>query len=213
MANLISPTTVQKIGALLDEGFSARQIARGLGVAKDTVTKYARALRKECVCGRPRDHRGFCGPRYLASQAHKEVVAKVNADYQEPPRPTKPAKLRDITLNYPYCLGRAGEGNAILRAVSDAVSKSIPDQDRSDICQDLVVMILQRDIETSDLIKVVDTARRNHNRLFADSFISIDAPTGDGMTLGDIVSEPIWDAVPCGSSGALGAKKKSLEWA
>jgi len=203
VSNFISPRTIKKIAALVESGHSARSIARGLGLSKDTAAKYVRKLGGLCPCGKSRGHRGWCGDRYLKSQVHKEVLAKANSDYIEPPRALPLPPKRDIREKYPYCLGPPSEGNALLRAVSDAVSKTIPDHDRGDICQDLIVMILEKEIDVSDLVKVIEPVRKRHNAMFAQHVMSIDMPVADGIALSEGLSETIWDAVPYGSSGTL----------
>lgn len=203
MGNFISPATIKKITALVESGHSARSIARGLGLSRDTAAKYVRKLGAICPCGKARGHAGWCGSRYLKSEIHKEVLAKANSDFVEPVRPLPPPPKRSIRERYPYCIGVAGEGNALLRAVSDAVSKIIPDQDRCDICQDLIVMVLEKEIDISELVKVIEPVRKRHNAIFMQHNMSIDMPMADGATLGEAVTEIIWDAVPYGSSGVL----------
>lgn len=193
MANFISPATVRKVGALLSQGHSHRAVARALGIKRTTVARYAIKLQPErCICGLPARHKGWCGPRYLKSSVHKELLAKINTDYIDPPMPDKKSLKRarrfsDSTSTwslsdskYPYCRGRPSDpGAALVAAVNAAVSRRLPDDARADVCQDLILSILEGDLSVGDLTPAVkkQIARRqaDYSRL---SVLSLDAIVG-----------------------------------
>ena len=166
MANFISPATVQKIGALLSDGHSHRAIARGLNIKRTTVARYAVRLQPEkCFCGKEARHKGWCGPRYLKSSVHKELLAKIHSDFIDPPKPAPRKSFVNsrgwrgaLRTEYPYCTGGPGYGNALLMSVNAVVPKRIPNDARADICQDLLLAILDGDLKLEDLIRAVKQA-------------------------------------------------------
>lgn len=171
--------------ALLAEGYSLRAISRALGVNRKTVDRYAARLQPDrCPCGKPSRHKGFCGHRYLKSSHHREFIAKLEADWVEPIRPARRQKLSNIRTEYPYCLGRpSDDGRALLLSVNAVVSKWLPDHARADICQDLLLSLLEGDIRIHELTQSTRAVIKKHFTSNLDRrTISLDSPRGhDGM--------------------------------
>lgn len=70
------PWQRSKISHYFSLRFSIREIARRLGISKNTVTKYRKELPTEplCKCGRNGSHKGICSARRL--RKHKTRTAK-----------------------------------------------------------------------------------------------------------------------------------------
>lgn len=60
-------------------GCSIRQVARAVGVAKNTVIRYKRLFVdvediRPCECGQPASHKGWCSSRYSHSEARQKTM-------------------------------------------------------------------------------------------------------------------------------------------
>lgn len=215
MVNHLSDATVEKIKALFDDGYGVRQISRALKIDRGTVAAYAKKFQPEkCICGQRARHKGWCLARMLKGPPHREFLAKLHADYKEPIRPTKPVRSAktQIRLFYPYCVGGPGEGNALITSVDAIVSKRIPEQDRADICQDLLVSILDGSIKMERLTDAVRPAINKNARMKTERtgtrHMSLDAPMykeGDGDSI------RLLDTIP--SDYEPISSKRSVSWA
>lgn len=63
--------------------------------------------------------------------------------------------------------------------VNSAVSKRLPNDARADVCQDLLLAILEGDLNVCDLIPAVQPAIRRRQDMFSVfRTVSLDAPVG-----------------------------------
>lgn len=88
----------------------------------------------------------------------------------------------------------------LLRLINEAVPRSIPEDRRADICQELAISILIGDIETPDLPSAWEGAFRKVYKMHPTTWgpLSLDAPMGDSdLTLLDTLSEEdsIWNRI------------------
>ncbi|MDB5611349.1 MAG: hypothetical protein JWP25_8249 [Bradyrhizobium sp.] len=168
--NVLKPHTVQKIGVLLAGGHSLRSVARALKIKRTTVTRYALTLQPEkCVCGLPARHKGWCGPRFLKTVVEDSALAQVNADFVEPPKPIKRPAPK-IRTEYPYCGRDASDGYKLLMAVNSAVPKRASEDSRADICQDLILAVLEGAASMNNLSDGSASAIRKYNQLYPPRF-------------------------------------------
>lgn len=68
--NQIKQETLDQLETMFRDSFTIRQVAKGLGLSKCTVTKYQRQLNLHtlhCACGKGINHRGWCKVRYQRS--------------------------------------------------------------------------------------------------------------------------------------------------
>lgn len=72
--------------------------------------------------------------------------------------------------------------------IDRAVPKNLPPDIREEVCQELAVKLMLNEITFDGLAQA---AQANIKRLFSAKcrMLSLDAPVGDGLTLGDLVRE------------------------
>jgi hypothetical protein len=194
----LRPHQIARIEALLRSGYSIRAVATAVDIHRETVRRYAQTRQPEkCSCGKPIRHRGNCSARYLRSQVHKEVLAKVAADFQEPPRRGRRQSANAVIRSrWPYCIEHnPGRGHALISAVDALVAKYLVDDIRADICQDLILHILEGNLEPSDLTEgIVNYASRKRINMFNErTTYRLDTLVGwdgdDGIKLLDIIPD------------------------
>lgn len=77
--NVLKPYVVEQIEILTRKGVSMRGIARELGLAKGTATRYQRSLglnNLTCLCGKPINHKYWCKVRFARSPARQAFMER-----------------------------------------------------------------------------------------------------------------------------------------
>lgn len=103
--------------------------------------------------------------------------------------------IEPIPAFYPYILGEPRPEHQLVLIVNEAVPRGLHESTRADICQDLLVAILDNQIEVEDLPQAVPEFIKRHFRQFPTKYgpISLDAkpPWGDedSRTLAETISE------------------------
>lgn len=125
-----------------------------------------------------------------------EFAKKINSVMSLPP----PAPLRQHNVRetmYPFILGPQRNGAELLLAVNEAVPRSLPEQVRAEVCQDIIVAILSGEMDLGDIRKKASEYTRKVFRLFPDRYgpLSLDEPPPwmrDGRTpLGEMLDSAI----------------------
>lgn len=98
------------------------------------------------------------------------------------------------SLFYPYLIYEPNKENDLLFAVNNAVPKSVPEQLRADICQDLIVAVLSGEMDRSELEDQASVYIKKVMKMFPMKYgpLSLDAPMpgaeiGDRRTLGQMI--------------------------
>ena len=77
----------EKAKELLLQGKGIREVARQVGIASQTVRRVRDEIRaqlpKECECGRPLGHKGWCKGRVRESPARQETLRKMHEGTRE----------------------------------------------------------------------------------------------------------------------------------
>jgi hypothetical protein len=88
--------------------------------------------------------------------------------------------------------GATGQPSDLVSIVARAIPLAIPPEIRADICQELLLSVLEGELSLADLKKGVAAAVTKYNRMFPGKFgpISIDAPIPgtEGFTIADTLS-------------------------
>lgn len=81
-----------------------------------------------------------------------------------------------------------GSQEDVAGMIDRAVPKNLPPDIREEVCQELAVKLMLNEITFDGLAQA---AQANIKRLFSAKcrMLSLDAPVGDGLTLGDLVRE------------------------
>lgn len=196
--NLITPLKVQEINALLAQGFGMRKVACDVGVAKNTVLRYRNFLLADkiiyCACGKPIGHRGFCSVRLSRSPARQEYLAnsphfclRVPGEVKAKPKPIE----LDRFLRWPYITYGNNIPDVVVK-VHEAVPLTIPEKVRPDLCQDIIVDILDGVIEVKDIPRMCRKYLNSAYRKVSDYRVGsiYDNIRGtDGLKLIDTLSE------------------------
>lgn len=97
---------------------------------------------------------------------------------------------------YPFISGELQNEHELVLLVNEAVPKELPEMNREDICQDLLVALLEHQIEVCDLKSAVPEFIKREIKQFPTKYrpyLSLDAkpPWGDedSPTLAEIISE------------------------
>lgn len=84
MSNFLSSEKLVKLADLASQGLSTREIAKRVGIAKNTVQRWIVILRPEkCYCGKKAAHRGWCWYRTARSpsrQAFLKTLTKIRPE-------------------------------------------------------------------------------------------------------------------------------------
>lgn len=144
---IITPEKEQEIYARARDGQSLSQIARYVGCCVMTAQRYVAKMtdRPKCRCGLKGGHVGLCT-----------------------------WFTRGVAI-YPFAFDESVEGFDLLKAVNNAVPKGIFEEHRQDICQNLIVRILEEKIDPANVAKFV---KEETNKQFAVYWkeLSLDAP-------------------------------------
>ncbi len=102
--------------------------------------------------------------------------------------------IRPAHQYYPYITGPVRDEHRLVVVVNEAVPKGIPDDIRADICQDILVALLDHQIEIHDLSLAVPEFIKRQYRLFPTKYapLSLDVERGEegeGFTLKDTLHE------------------------
>jgi hypothetical protein len=196
MANFLSEANVKKMAALLSGGYSLRAVARALDLNRGTVAQYAKKLQpSSCICGQPARHKGWCGPRHLKTTVNDALLTRLNSDFMEPVLPPAPVRrprrastthrrkqertYPSLRRGYPYGIRQAETGAHLVELVNSAVPDRIPDEARADICQALLLSILEGDLKVENLSSAVRPAINKRYVMFSTlKTLSLDARIG-----------------------------------
>ncbi len=196
----LAPIIASRLVDLLRLGLSHREIHRQLNVSKNTVARYEKLHGPfQCPCGRPRLHQGWCSERLKRSPARvaflrnwvtNQIAAgtyRGRASKRHPIIVDSGVALR----NYPYLRGDGGDGAILINTVNDIVPRGFPDHIRADICQDILLEILEGNATIEDLKNGTALAIRKYYKLHPGKFgpLSLDAtiPGTEGLRLVDVL--------------------------
>lgn len=107
-------------------------------------------------------------------------------------RKLTPRAVAEPLLQYPYIVGKAKNDSAFLLAVNAVVPHGLPGDLRNDVCQDMVLAILEGDLSPDDIAaempKYLKGARKRYSMPWGT--VNIDAPLwDDGRPLAEVISE------------------------
>jgi hypothetical protein len=143
----------------------------------------------------------YVSPRVLQLTPVSELRSRRNRGawwrtFKEPD--PKIRKIRDYQpkasdLVYPFLIHEPRQEHELLNLVNGAVPKSLPEQVRADICQDLIVAILSGEMEKIELQGNVKEYTRKVFKMFPTKYgpLSLDAPppwADDGRTLAEVLA-------------------------
>ncbi len=106
-------------------------------------------------------------------------------------RQSKPREVRQV-LQYPYVMGKAKNDHAFLLAVNAVVPQGLPGDLRNDVCQDMLLAIIEGDLSMDDVKTemgaYLKAARKRYSMPWGT--VNIDAPLwDDGRSLSEVISE------------------------
>jgi len=178
-------------------GGSIRKVAKTVGICERTSLMWRQSVPDlqfvNCQCGKNARHQGWCHFRFIQSDSRQDWHKKWCARHAGSGKPRPPKNPR-YTYVYPYIVGSATEEHELLLLVNNAVSKQLPPEIRSDICQDILVALLAGDIGIDDLQKAVKDYTKRFWKEFGRKFgaLSLDQPLpgGDSDTpLRDLIAD------------------------
>lgn len=105
---------------------------------------------------------------------HLAEIAR-SSGYARPDMTAHWQQLRERV--WPYLQGDYGDAAALLRAVNDAIPRTVPEHMRADICQDAVVAILDCSVERSAVTLKPFLAKWFKGNLIGWRPLSLDAPS------------------------------------
>ncbi|MGI9507138.1 MAG: hypothetical protein ACR2RE_29200, partial [Geminicoccaceae bacterium] len=95
-------------------------------------------------------------------------------------------------LQYPYIIGAARDDHALILEINNIVPYGLPADLRADVCQDMILAVLEGKLE----LKKLKSEMKNYLRIARKrsampwNTVSIDAPLwDDGRTMHEIISE------------------------
>lgn len=194
--NYILPQTAEQLVQHLRMGLSIREVVRALGVSRGTVTRYERLNGPfTCPCGRERKHRGWCRERIKRSPLRQAFLSRWFGRpwaYKTPSaKPSVIIDRRIVDANWPYLAGKPGDGGALIDAVNAIVPRGFEPHARADICQDLLLAILEGEATIEKLRDGSAECIKRYYKLHPGKFgpLSLDAPIPgtEGMTLGNTI--------------------------
>lgn len=187
--NLLKPHKRSRLLEALMLGLSIREAMKHSGVAINTARRYSRLNGPfKCPCGRPRQtHRGWCSERLKRSPLRREFLARWRKSRGVPPPViVEPAISKTNSLP-----GRRADGAMLFRAVNAAVSRSLPEHVRADICQDVLIDVLEGRATINSLGESIRLALRRHRKTHSDGWMpaSLDdiVPGTDNLRRGDLI--------------------------
>lgn len=197
--NLIARQDAEKVVECLKLGLSLRKTAAATGIDKNTVHRYKRISAREfdqtwCACGLARGHRGWCAFKLRQIFAAKWTFG-ATLDLKLPVLqtllPNKQQRERVEAANYPYLRGEDKTG-AMIEAVNAVVPRLFPNHMRADICQDLLLAILEGEATIQTLKDGSAKAIRKYYKLHPGKFgpVSLDAPVRgtENLRIGDLIA-------------------------
>lgn len=187
--HIYKPEKASAAVALFREGYSIRHVAGMVGLSNRTAQTYRNLFVPNgsvlCACGRDAKHRGWCSWRFGQSERRQSWLARVRVV-----RLPKPRILRS-ELVYPYLLDTQVEGADLLLAVNAAVPKSLPQDVRADVCQELILACLAGEVDARQIAAHAPHFIKQHYKRYPRRFgiVSLDAPIfGDGTkTLAEVL--------------------------
>lgn len=200
--NYLHPRTAERLVECLRLGLSLREAAREAGCGRGTAIRYERLNGPfTCPCGRERKHRGWCSERLKRHPARQQFLRQwfeqsvaAGTRKRAAVKPIIVPENRIIAANWPYLKGKPGDGAELIDAVNAVVPKTFADHQRADICQDLLLAILEGESTIADLKNGTAAAIKRYYKLHPGKFgpVSLDAPIPgtDGMKLIDTIADP-----------------------
>jgi hypothetical protein len=194
----IDPEVAASLVEHLRMGLSHRAISAQIGINRKTVQRYEKLNGPfVCPCGRQRTHRGWCSERikrspvraaFLKQWFEQSVAAGTRARGAQ--RPKIIIDLGIVKSNWPYLSGAPTDGGGLIDAVNEIVPRYFPDFKRADICQDLLLAILEGTATIETLRDGSADAIKKYNKLYPSKFgpMSLDVSLTsdpDGPTLMD----------------------------
>lgn len=141
----------QAVG-LFRQGYSARQVSRSLQMTIATALRY-RNLSPTlivCVCGKPINHHGWCAARISFSpnrQAYLAQCALISAA-----NVSLSAVAREpFLLVWPYVRDVDSADNQLLITVNRFLPRTLPEQVRADVGQELLLAVLSGELSEADI--------------------------------------------------------------
>ena len=109
---------------------------------------------------------------------------------------SKPREQR-VVLGYPYVVGPVRDDYALLLAVNAVVPHGLPGDLRSDVCQDMLMAILEGELLATELRAKMSEYLKRARRRYAMPWgtVNIDAPLhADGRPLSEMLSaNPLYE--------------------
>jgi hypothetical protein len=158
--NVLAIEKVIELKSLVTQGLGVRSVVRALGVAKGTVARYRHELISErggvilCACGQRIGHKGWCSYRVSLSPARKAFLeSHPSFGLRQRAVKKKPVQI-DRFLRWPYVVYGKNVPDVVIQ-IHEAVPINIPEKIRPDVCQDIIVDILEGLLTVSDIPNVL----------------------------------------------------------
>lgn len=163
MAHYLTAATVGEIFALRTGGAGLREIARELGVSKNTVARYvgANRLTSICPCGKPAGHKGWCQDRIAKSARRQAYLAGEPVPPAVPPR----SRIKRVVLEKrvwlglePFCGKRLPE-DEWFAAIGEInrLTQRLRNDVREDVRQEMFVSCLEGRCPRAELERAIPT--------------------------------------------------------
>ena len=127
----------------------------------------------------------------LGLRLPKSWAKLVRANYVAKPRQPR------VLLNYPYVVGPVRDDHALMLAVNAVVPQGLPGDLRSDVCQDMLMAVLEGELLAGDLRAKVPEYLKRARRRYAMPWgtVNIDEPLyADGRPLSEMLSiNPLYE--------------------
>ena len=180
---VLAPERQEAVERLLIIGQSLRGAALTIGCAKGTVARYKRLLRER-------------GVQLVANSNRCCAVSKgrICSGGRRWRRRAESALLVPLPEVWPFITDTWGDEHEMVRAIDQAVPKSLPEFVRQEVCQELAAAILSGDVDLPRLAAAAPVYTRLVYRRFPSKYgpLSLDRPCpwgDDDRTLGELLSE------------------------
>ena len=162
MANYLPSSTVGELHALRQGGAGVREIARVLGISKNTVSRYLPDKNTaSCPCGKLAGHNGWCAHRLDKSERRQAYLSGAPV----PPAPSRRSRVLEAVsekrtwLGLERFMGCRLPADEMYGAIGEInrLTARLHSQIRDDVRHEMIVSCLEGRCPRSDLERAVPT--------------------------------------------------------
>lgn len=206
VSNYLPPETVGEIFTGLQAGMSLRAVARMAGVSTNTVRRYIpKDALRQCPCGAPAGHKGWCKDRYAKSPARQAFHALRRGVVLEVPKVARRSRVGEARARFDFIFGLSDDWQKRATPLprdemygvigeADQATRRVPLEVRDDVRQGIILAVYEGRVKRYQISEVVSAFFKYEMKNTIGSmwslWMSLDTPLiAGGPSFGDLLTD------------------------